>query len=277
MKGSKLTYALTALGDMFLPRTCIICGTRLSADEEFICPDCSDDLPLTYYWDIPFNPAADRLNESIQHKFDVLPETAVPHPDSTSQSADSTGKAEDETRPEYEPYARYAGLFFYNSDNNYRLICQRLKYDGDLALGRHYSHLLGEKLVGSELFRDVDLVVPVPLHWTRQWKRGYNQSAVISAEVAAVLGAVHKPRLLIRKRRTQTQTVLSVEEKKLNVAGAFTVNRRSLPPQTPHHILLIDDMLTTGATIAACHAALRTVFPTSVRISAATLGCFQSK
>ncbi len=252
MKDSKLKFVLTALGDMFLPRCCLVCETRLSADERFMCTDCEEDIPLTYYWDLPYNPAADRLNEAIQHKFDT----------------GGTG---------YEPYARYAGLFFYNNDNGYRYICQRLKYDGDIALGRHYSHMLGEKLAGSELFRDVDLVVPVPLHWTRQWSRGYNQSAVIATEVAKVLGAVHKPRLLVRNRRTQTQTVLSVEEKKLNVAGAFAVNRRSLPPQQPHHILIIDDMLTTGATIAACHAALREVFPTSVRISAATLGCFQSK
>ncbi len=274
MKDSKLKHLLTALGDMFLPRTCLVCEAKLSADEKFMCADCEEDIPLTYYWDIPYNPAADRLNEAIQHKFDTLP-----YPDSTSESqtVDSQWETEDKPRLEYEPYARYAGLFFYNNDNGYRYICQHLKYDGDIALGRHYSHMLGEKLAGSELFRDVDLVVPVPLHWTRQWKRGYNQSAVIASEVAAVLGAVHKPRLLLRCRRTQTQTVLSVEEKKLNVAGAFTVNRRAIPSKPPQHILLIDDMLTTGATIAACHAALRKVFPTSVRISAASLGCYESK
>ncbi len=268
-------YVVTSLGDMFLPRECVVCGARLSSDEKFMCAVCSEDIPLTYYWDIPYNPASDRLNESIQHKFDT---TDNHESDPTPTTEGGAAEPQPLSHPEYEPYSHYAGLFFYSDDNNYRYICQRLKYDGDIALGRHYSHLLGEKLAGAELFRDVDLVVPVPLHWTRQWKRGYNQSAVIAAEVAAALGATHSPRLLIRNRRTQTQTVLSVEEKKKNVSGAFSVNRNALPAKTrpqPRHILLIDDMMTTGATIAACHTALRTVFPTSVRISAASLGCMR--
>ncbi len=262
---------------MFLPRECIVCGTKLSADERFMCEACSEDIPLTYYWDIPYNPAADRLNESIQHKFETIPETTDdPESDTAPTTEGGTDEPQPSNHPEYEPYSHYAGLFFYSDDNGYRFICQRLKYDGDIALGRHYSHLLGEKLAGSELFRDVDLVVPVPLHWTRQWKRGYNQAAVIAGEVAKVLGAVHSPRLLIRNRRTQTQTVLSIEEKKRNVTGAFTVNRKALPTKSrPHHILLIDDMMTTGSTIAACHEALREVFPTSVKISAASLGCMR--
>ncbi len=296
----RIGNVLTSLGDMFLPRTCLVCETRLSADEKFMCRACSEDIPLTYYWDIPYNPAADRLNECIQRKFeasfpepaDLEPETAPTPSTDEPQLMATLGTSTEEPQPkadgadaedgsaerdQYEPYSQYAGLFFYNDDNGYRHICHRLKYGGDIALGRHYSRLLGEKLAGSELFRDVDLVVPVPLHWTRQWKRGYNQADIIAQEVAAVLGAEHKARLLVRNRRTQTQTVLSVEEKKRNVEGAFSVNRRAVPSNKPHHILLVDDMMTTGSTLAACHAALREVFPTSVKISAASLGCYETK
>ncbi len=241
---------ITALGDLILPRHCTVCGTRLSADERFLCADCAEDFPLTYYWDMAYNPAADRLNENIQRGL-----------------------------TEYEPYARFAGLFFHNSDNGYRHICHRLKYSGDLAVGRHYSRELGRRLAGSPLFSDVDLVVPVPLHWMRRWKRGYNQADVIAREVAVELGARHCPNLLVRRRRTTTQTVLSIEEKKLNVRGAFAAGRiaERAKEWRPRHILIVDDVLTTGATIAECHTTLRKIFPSEVRISAATLACVESK
>ncbi len=266
MRG-KLKYAVRALGDLLLPRLCVVCGTRLTTDERFMCSDCADDLPLTYYWDLPFNPAADRLNENIQRKI----ESALPVP--SAEVADGDIGTEEDL---YEPYARFAALFFYNSDNGYRHICHRLKYNGDIALGRHFSRMLGERLSASPLFGDVDLVVPVPLHWTRRWKRGYNQAAVIAGEVATRLGARHCPHLLVRKRRTETQTVLSVDQKKLNVAGAFTISKKA-KQWRPRHILIVDDVMTTGATIAECHSALREVFPTSVRISAASLACVENR
>ncbi|MCD8313301.1 MAG: hypothetical protein LUC24_03995, partial [Bacteroidales bacterium] len=267
----KLHYVLTALGDLILPRFCVVCGARLAADERFMCADCAEDIPLTYYWDLPFNPAADRLNENIQHKFDHLPAG----PESEDSNVDGNSLDDNYKKSQYEPYARFAALFFYSSDNGYRHICHRLKYGGDIALGRSYSRMLGERLADSTVFNNVDLVVPVPLHRSRRWKRGYNQAEVIAREVAACLNARVSPRLLVRTRRTETQTVLSIEEKKRNVAGAFAISPRVLSrlghefsrrksdniykvseTQTaeprakqwrPRHILIVDDVMTTGA------------------------------
>lgn len=267
----KIGEVARAVGDVLLPRFCVVCGGRLRGEEQFLCASCLEDIPLTFYWDLEFNPAADRINEIIQQRIESDRALA--------------GHGENV----YEPYSRYAGLFYYNSDNGYRHICHRLKYSGDIAQGRFFSHMLGEKLAGSRLFADVDLVAPVPLHWTRKWKRGYNQADIIAKEVAACLGARHCADLLVRCRRTTTQTVLSIEEKRLNVAGAFAPNPSRLSGNgikerrgrketfLPHHILIVDDVLTTGSTVAACHAALRAVFPAPVRISLATLACVEKR
>jgi ComF family protein len=169
---------------------------------------------------------------------------------------------------EYEPYAYAAALYHYRTESDYRKISQALKYHRDFGAGRWAARLLGERLAASPLYADVDLVVPVPLHWTRRWQRGYNQAEVIAREVAAVLGAACRPRLLRRRRRTRSQAHLQGSAAKAaNVADAFVL--RAAAPA--HHILLIDDVFTTGSTLAACHKALRRHYGPQVRISVATL------
>ena len=180
----------------------------------------------------------------------------------------------------YEPYAFAAALFYYSSQAPYRRIPQALKYHGNLAAGRHFGRMLGLFLAGSSLYADVDLVIPVPLHWTRQRRRGYNQAAVIAREVAAALGVPMDARMLRRRRRTRTQTRLTVQQKVANVGDAFAVRPRrqaawqQMPEKPLRHLLLVDDVFTTGATLNACHAALRAagLAPDACRISIATLG-----
>ena len=217
---------------------------------------------------------------------------------------------------------RAAALFFYRHGSGYDQITQALKYGRNFAAGRHFAAMLGQRLRDSPLFSDVDLVVPVPLHWTRRVRRGYNQAEVIARAVARELsagrggeprdpGCSHRtpsqpgalpparvafaPRLLRRVRRTRTQTRMTISEKSLNVSGAFAVRsvhtltdsgggmckkglKRTYPrlfsggyARDVHHILLVDDVFTTGSTLTACHDALREVFGPDVRISLATL------
>ena len=180
----------------------------------------------------------------------------------------------------HEPYAFAAALFFYNSSSNYRHIPWHLKYEGGLAAGRHFARMLGERLAASPQFADVDVVIPVPLHWTRQWRRGYNQAEVIARELASVLGAELRTDILRRSRRTRSQVRLPMAAKAANVHGAFTLarNMQGVPtgydikaPYSAAHILLVDDTFTTGATLNACRAVLRQAFPLPTRISVATL------
>lgn len=240
LKDLSLKTSLSALLDLVLPRVCVVCGRPLLPQERHLCLECLADLPRTRYATLSHNPMADRFNAKLQID-------------------------------EYEPYAYAAALYHYRADAGYKKISQALKYHRDFGMGRWAARLLGSSLADSPLYADVDLVVPVPLHWTRHWRRGYNQAAVIAREVARTLGAPCAERLLRRARRTRSQTRLSGEAKARNVAGAFALRKAAGVPAA-RHILLIDDVFTTGATLSACHRALRSAYGPQVRISVATLG-----
>lgn len=239
------TSLLSAVRDFLMPRVCVVCGEPLTLSERHLCLKCLCDFPLTGYSRRLHNPMADMYNSHFRN--DV-----------------------------FEGYQAAAALFFYSSvavgdEFTYGRITQELKYFRNFSVGRHFARLLGEELSRSEVFKDIDAIVPVPLHWARRIHRGYNQAEVIARAIAESFPcAVVDCRLLTRSRRTRTQTrVHSSAAKSANVTGAFRVR----PHRTAsyRHILVVDDVFTTGATAASCHDALREVFDSSVRISAATL------
>lgn len=230
--------------DMVLPRVCAVCARGLMPQERHICLGCLADLPETRFHTVSRNPMADKLNKKLDCK-------------------------------DYEPYAYAAALYHYSSDSDYSRICRSLKYGRDLGAGRYFSRLFGKRLASSPFFKDVDLVVPVPLHWTRLWARGYNQAEVIARQLAGSLGAGCETGLLKRVRRTRTQTRLGTGARASNVAGAFAVRDREagrILSRPVGHVLIVDDVFTSGATVAECYAPLRHIFGPKVRISVATLG-----
>ncbi len=243
---------------MVLPRTCVVCGCRLNLDERYLCLGCLIDMPLTRFWERGHNPMADKFNEKIQERL--------------SRRSD----AEEGTSMVYERYAYAAALFIYHSDANYRHIPYQIKYQGNTEMGEYFGRMFGKRLAARPLWSDVDMVIPVPLHWTRHWKRGYNQAKVIGGAIAEAMGTTMRTDILVRRKRTQTQTKLDIEQKMMNVDGAFIVSSEAAAifkkGGQVRHILVVDDVFTTGSTLESCFNALRTIFPSHARISIATLG-----
>lgn len=263
-----IEHVLIALSDLFLPRFCLVCGRILCAAEKHLCIYCFSDLPLTRYSLLRRNPMADRFNALLQEKSGI-----------------------------FHTYVYATSLFFYNSDSGYKFIPQALKYHYSLSSGRFFAKILGKELAASPLFEDVDIVIPVPLHPLRKWKRGYNQAEIIAKEVASALDAALLTKILKRKRKTRSQTRLSANDKYKNVCGAFSVDLKRLAyvltvkkkdkeggifsrkERCGRHILLVDDVFTTGATLLSSYFALSSALEnlpehlSSCRVSIATL-CF---
>jgi ComF family protein len=126
-----------------------------------------------------------------------------------------------------------------------------LKYGGIQSLSRPLGKLLVSAVPRDDSF---DVVVPLPLHWRRRWKRGFNQSELLARVVARRLG-LPLSKTLKRSRPTGSQAGLTNAQRRKNVAGAFAAARRSSVENK--HVLLIDDVLTTGATVNAAAAALK--------------------
>ena len=126
-----------------------------------------------------------------------------------------------------------------------------LKYRRNLALGDTFARYLSEYVI--KLGWQADLVIPVPLGGQRMKSRGYNQAGLMAKPLSSRLGWKFSPKLLVRVRETRTQVGLSPKERKLNISGAF---RAEPAIAVGKSILLLDDVATTGATLAACSEAL---------------------
>ena len=220
---------------MVWPRRCGVCGGFLDTEERYVCAECLKDMPLTYFWSWRANPA-----EQILWARTYL-EGVV-------------------------------SLFYYSRDNDYKELLHAVKYGGNVATGRWLGRILGEKMREAAYPRP-DVIVPVPLHWRRQWKRGYNQAEVIARGISEGLsGDIPVLTGILRRVRYSTsQTRMSVGSKWENVSGAFVLRdpagaSRALAGR---HVLLVDDVLTTGATAEACWDVLRRI--PGIRISYASV------
>jgi len=223
-----LSQTFNNLLELFFPSLCVTCGNRLLSQERFLCMDCWLDLPVTNFHLEPENKVAQLFWGRVQIE-------------------------------------NATAWFHFRKGSNYQQLIHFIKYKGLKELGFECGKRLGSSLAESEAFSTIDMIVPVPLHPKKYKQRGFNQSEWIGRGLS---DALQKPIIfgnLYRKIHTSTQTKKSRLERWQNVEGIFDVNDPE--PFLEKHILLVDDVATTGATLEACAVPLLNIENTTVSIA----------
>lgn len=229
---SILSNLLRGIAALLFTPLCPVCGGRLCAGERHVCTRCRLLLPLTYTWTEEENP--------VLHKFDGL-----------------------------VPLMHASAFFYYGHADDWRRAVHAFKYGGMWRSAEILGRWYGDELHRSGLYRDADVVVPVPLHPLKRLRRGYNQSEYIARGIAAQLGLEVDVHSVVRCRNTSPQARRSKAERLTGVTDAFAVRR---PERLAgRHILLVDDVLTTGSTLAECAKTLVEEVPDCC-VSIAVLG-----
>ena len=213
------------------PRLCEGCGRPLLTNEQVLCLGCGLQMPETDYHDAAANDTAMRFAGRV-------------------------------------PFTHATSYAWFTDDGLLQHLLHGLKYGGKTNIGHYLGRQLACSLQPAEWIHTVDAIVPVPLHPKKEAARGYNQSVLIAEGMGAVLDIPVLPHALARKRYTESQTQKSRAERAANMQDAFIANKSALGRAT--HLLLVDDVLTTGATLEACALALLAV--KGVRVSIATVG-----
>ena len=225
---------LESFFSLLAPVTCVACGNNLLKHEKMICTSCLYNLPRTNFHRTKEN--------TVQQIF--------------------WGRVQIEEASSY---------FFFQKKSVFQNIIHQLKYHGNREVGRIMGQLYAKELKEAHYFSDVDYVVPVPLHPKRLHERGYNQSEYFARGLAEILKLPLISDNLLRKIYTQTQTQKNKENRWENVKNAFTL--KNTEQFANKHILLVDDVLTTGATLEACAAAI--LLADNAKVSIATIALAQ--
>ncbi len=166
------------------------------------------------------------------------------------------------------PYERATGHFFYSRGSDLALLIHDLKYHSFRGLGRRLGELVASELLVTGFLNDIDFIIPVPMHFLKQARRGYNQAVEIAYGVSRVSG-IPVGRNLRARRGHRTQTSMTLAGRQQNIQGVFeVVDADSLDDRT---LLLVDDVCTTGATLISAIETIRAKAP-SARFVMLTLG-----
>ena len=222
----------TRLLNLIIPPTCPVCGCRLSAGEQLLCGKCCLHLPRTYYSKNPYD------NELAKAFWVLL------------------------------PIERATAFFFYEAHSETSQLIYRLKYRHHPESGRLLGRMVAREILNDGFFEGIDMLIPVPLAKKRQRQRGYNQSMEIAKGVHEITGIPIANDIVIRKHFADSQTKKDRWQRRENVRDVFSLKDSLAIAQ--RHILLIDDVITTGATIIACGEQLMKA--DGIRISVLSLG-----
>jgi ComF family protein len=215
---------------LLFPKICAACGNSLWKQEETVCLSCEFHLPRTNFHLALENPVSQLFWGRVN-----------------LESA--------------------AAFLYFNKGNKVQRLIHQLKYKGRKDIGIYLGRQYGQHLKYSLFFQTVQLIVPVPLHPKKLLQRGYNQSEQFAIGLGETMKIPVDPYAICRKKETETQTKKSRFRRWQNVAEVFDVtNPGSMEMK---HVLIVDDVITTGATLESCIHALSSIH--GIRISVATI------
>jgi len=218
------------LFNLFYPSTCICCEQNLLDQEKIICIECRADLPFAENGDFISNPL------TLIFEGRVLIEKG-------------------------------ASFLYYHPSGKVKKLIHELKYKNNQEVGEFLGKWFGERLLKSTKFKDIDFILPVPLHIKKQQKRGYNQLTKFGDSLSTVLHTKYLENVLIRSSTSKTQTFKNRVERFKNLMTNFSITDTTFLKNK--HVLLIDDVVTTGATLEACCKEL--LKTENIKISIATI------
>lgn len=226
----KISSLLTDMLCLFYPRLCTGCGQDIYHTDSPVCHECHADLPRTGFASFSGN----TCEKIFYGRLGV-------------EAAHSE--------------------FYFSGAGVIRHLIHELKYRSNPYPGIFLGRMLGESLKSCGRFNDIDLIIPLPLYPEREHRRGYNQARVIAQGISETFPAKPVEGIVVRKKNTESQTRKHRNERWLNVNEGFFITDPALI--SGKHILLVDDVITTGATLEACGRMLLSVSGT--RLSIATL------
>ena len=223
---------ITRILDFISPRLCVVCGQRLAPTERSLCSVCLFHLPRTDFHQKP-------LDNPMAQLFWGL-----------------------------APIEKAAALFYYHPHSETAQLVYRLKYNNRPDIGEDMGRVMANELQATDFFSDIDVLLPVPLASKRLRQRGYNQSEQLAKGISDITHLPIVTKALRRKHFQQSQTTLNRWQRQENVEDTFWLKDGS--QLQDKHVLLIDDICTTGATLISCANTLKDI--EGIRISVLTLG-----
>ena len=223
---------ITRILDFISPRLCVVCGHRLAPTERSLCGVCLFHLPRTDFHQKP-------LDNPMAQLFWGL-----------------------------APIEKAAALFYYHPHSETAQLVYRLKYNNRPDIGEDMGRVMANELQATDFFSDIDVLLPVPLASKRLRQRGYNQSEQLAKGISDITHLPIVTKALRRKHFQQSQTTLNRWQRQENVEDTFWLKDGS--QLQDKHVLLIDDICTTGATLISCANTLKDI--EGIRISVLTLG-----
>lgn len=217
---------------LFFPRVCFACDNPLLKHEEFLCTECLHGLPETDFHLRPDNPVINQFYGKIN-------------------------------------FESAASFYYFSKGGKVQHLVHTFKYQGYRDIGLYTGKIYGEKLLQSPLFQNIRDIVPIPLHPSRFRERGYNQAELFARGIAQSLNATVHTDVLIRSYASETQTHKTRFSRWENVKEIFALKDNE--KLSGKHILLVDDVITTGSTLEAAGNVLFGI--PDIRISVCSLAC----